>query len=391
MIGSNNITTTAVKNELGENITSVNQLCASPRINMWSKYKPFDSPKITLDEVERIRANYGISIPTINNLANAAAYNWSYQRPRGGSGSPYRLGDFRNYSQNASETIRSGITDGDTISIDYGNTEHRINFALYNINGINGGTGLSDLQYGSIRFSNMRLGFVGKDKFNNWFYAIAPTSDSYYIPINANTIESKYPINGTLCLLTSDFQPPAYSSDTIPTRGSAFPIYHNSNAGYGNSIRIVVKDKPTFSFILSAISSSLRGTYENWTNFIGSGSSTFTSYFGNMYFKFVNRGAAAQIAVNDIEFYSSSNFHSNAPFSATGATGAFKVYNSSFTQITPGNVLNLAVDSVFYIGGGYLLNLGFSDVPLYQNIQSTFKFSKGDAGNSYGSFNLKGY
>ena len=109
---NNNITTTLVRNELGENTNNVGKLCTSSKINEMSIYKPVGQ-RIPQDEYDGIR-NYGLRKPfdivsdytfgappiyRIGVLINISS-PWVYDRPLGGSSSPYRLGDFRGYEHN---------------------------------------------------------------------------------------------------------------------------------------------------------------------------------------------------------------------------------------------------------------------------------------------------
>lgn len=107
-----NITTTMVRNELGESTNNVGKLCTSSKINAMSIYKPVGE-KIPQDEYDGIQ-NYGIRKPfntvsdytfgefpiyrigVLTNISNP----WVYDRPIGGASSAYRLGDFRGYEHN---------------------------------------------------------------------------------------------------------------------------------------------------------------------------------------------------------------------------------------------------------------------------------------------------
>lgn len=77
-----NITTTSVKNTLGEDSNAVSHLATSPNINKWSKSKPQSSTNYT----------YGLD------LSN----NWSYATPT----SNYTLGSFRGYNHTALPTFK---------------------------------------------------------------------------------------------------------------------------------------------------------------------------------------------------------------------------------------------------------------------------------------------
>jgi len=106
---NNNITTAMVRTELGESTNDVGELCTSSKINAMSVYKPVGERK-PQDEYDGIQ-NYGIrkpysivsdytfGAPPIYRLGVIPDISspWVYDRPLGGSSSPYRLEDFRGY------------------------------------------------------------------------------------------------------------------------------------------------------------------------------------------------------------------------------------------------------------------------------------------------------
>lgn len=105
MIGTTQISTTKVANELGVSTHNVGELCTSSKINKWSLHKPVSrgvNHGLTEDDWKDV--NYGFNIvPYSNwgNFRNASTKEWGYIRPTGTAASPYRLGDFRGYDQNA--------------------------------------------------------------------------------------------------------------------------------------------------------------------------------------------------------------------------------------------------------------------------------------------------
>lgn len=129
MLGSSNISTTVVANELGVSTHSVSQLCASPNINQWSLYKPISVNKHTgLTEQDYLDNNFGFIIPHFNNfrdlrlsIDDPSKTDWRYDKPTGGSTSPFRLGDFRKYDHHATElfplTMDGSAYLGDTLRI----------------------------------------------------------------------------------------------------------------------------------------------------------------------------------------------------------------------------------------------------------------------------------
>ena len=81
----------------------------SAKINKWAFYKPESFKKdFNLTETDRYNNNHGFDATTISNISvealftNAKSGNiWNYILPKGGSDSPYRLGDFRLYNTEA--------------------------------------------------------------------------------------------------------------------------------------------------------------------------------------------------------------------------------------------------------------------------------------------------
>lgn len=80
-----------VKDALGETTLSVVGLCSSTKINEWSPYKPINNSVVPRSDATR---DYVSGFHIINNYLE-------YNRPTGGSSSPYCLGDFRGYNHYA--------------------------------------------------------------------------------------------------------------------------------------------------------------------------------------------------------------------------------------------------------------------------------------------------
>ena len=74
-------------------------------INIWSKWKPFSYPADSVDDESILKARqYGLNIEHMNNWGQVTTkwqtqYTWN--KPTGGPTSPFRGGDFRNYTKNA--------------------------------------------------------------------------------------------------------------------------------------------------------------------------------------------------------------------------------------------------------------------------------------------------
>lgn len=171
-----------VKQALGESSNDLATLCKSENINIWSKYKPIsckgefkeypireDSEEIVtssyskftcavrcgmnipMDTYKNLRNNYGgegFAINGCNNLYKDNVYGVSgidkdastnshnvyvsgKHFPKGGTNSPYRLGDFRNYNNKAVRTaFLTSIPQFHTIEVYYSSTP-KFNCVLY--------------------------------------------------------------------------------------------------------------------------------------------------------------------------------------------------------------------------------------------------------------------
>lgn len=95
---NSNISTSLVANTLQTSSHDVGTLCTHSSINMWSKWKPINANVTTLTDTVLQQHDYGILAPSSSStIQDALGKSWTYDRPKGGSTSPYRLGDFRKY------------------------------------------------------------------------------------------------------------------------------------------------------------------------------------------------------------------------------------------------------------------------------------------------------
>ena len=97
------ITTSMVASAIGAATNDVGQLCTHPNINKWSKWKPVKYNSVTpITQAQLASVNFGITPPTPStDYTEVMDVKWGYQKPTGGSSSPYRLSDFRNYNKTA--------------------------------------------------------------------------------------------------------------------------------------------------------------------------------------------------------------------------------------------------------------------------------------------------
>lgn len=149
------VTITAVKNSLGVASTDVGTLCSHPNVRHWARFKPMDMPKMFYDrnyndansfwkgkasipgeDVIRFSGyNYmyevtvcGLKFYVFGNLTECVLSwdeasrgegrmlnNYSWDKPKGGATSPYRLTDFHQYDNTAGCQFWSDITDDPSV------------------------------------------------------------------------------------------------------------------------------------------------------------------------------------------------------------------------------------------------------------------------------------
>lgn len=108
---NSNISTNLVKSTLGASTNDVGALCIHPNINRWSKYKPVVLATVAPDRSSSwwrsTNGNCGLIIPNFSSISALISHvdsngaDWAYQKPTGGSTSPYRLADFGGYEHTA--------------------------------------------------------------------------------------------------------------------------------------------------------------------------------------------------------------------------------------------------------------------------------------------------
>lgn len=96
-----NISIIDLRNLTGVPSTDLGTLISRGSFNQWSRWKPIDSPEVTLTEAELKKRNFGLNITNgkITDWDNIKP--WGYNKPKGGASSPYRLGDVRDYNTDA--------------------------------------------------------------------------------------------------------------------------------------------------------------------------------------------------------------------------------------------------------------------------------------------------
>lgn len=113
------ITTSMVAQAIGVGSNDVGTLCKSTKINKWSKWKPISLNKVIgIVENDLTSSNFGLVAQEAEQIENypwdgddtlasiQQPSAWSYTKPTGGSTSPYRLGDFRNYNHDSLPPVK---------------------------------------------------------------------------------------------------------------------------------------------------------------------------------------------------------------------------------------------------------------------------------------------
>ena len=114
-----------VKSVLGESSNDLATLCKSGNVNAFSKHKPVPYNKLFTDENEYVQGkdyNYGLSKPfkyavaqlytkgsTVGDSIFDEDRPLTYTHPAGGASDPFRIGDFRNYT-NKMDWSNSGLS-----------------------------------------------------------------------------------------------------------------------------------------------------------------------------------------------------------------------------------------------------------------------------------------
>ena len=121
ILPNNNISIMDVRNCLGYPSMDLGTLCICDNVNMWSKHKPVIWHSNTTDDnpnwYKATDGKCGIEIPSLGSNFNIIdTSTWTRQKPGGGSGAPFRLGDFRGYNHNAKPLVSTNLIDDITVN-----------------------------------------------------------------------------------------------------------------------------------------------------------------------------------------------------------------------------------------------------------------------------------
>lgn len=119
-----------VRQVLGESSYDVGTLCLSSKIDKWARYKPLNYPALFSNNGGKgINDSFGLSPITVSGgtsttndtgamsqiiqmiIANGG--DWTYDRPKGGESSPYRLVDFDGYQYGVRPPLYMELSDGE--------------------------------------------------------------------------------------------------------------------------------------------------------------------------------------------------------------------------------------------------------------------------------------
>ena len=193
-----------VKSVLGEPSNDLATLCKSANINKLARYKPISIAKLfNITEYDRANCRYGLdftsnsilttnfrrgssfslSVCSLTDVLNASS-EWIYTRPRGGSSSPYRLGDFVN-----NETLNDGYNAKTSAPLG-GFTNGVIGLDSYKTRSLSTSSGKTDssalnvsLEGTSLLYTSFKCRWAGSDLYSQSWQAIGMVG-SDVIPIN---------------------------------------------------------------------------------------------------------------------------------------------------------------------------------------------------------------
>ena len=208
-----NVSVSDVATVLGANSCDVGTLCKHVNINRWAIYKPEISNKMFLTKADRIANKCGLApktCPTLKSHIYPICENsdtrsknvtelqqWTYNRPTGGSSSPYRLGDFLDLDSNGKPTTNGYDHDALPCDTGWGN----LTLDLSNIKNVCSGTFTTRGSGTSFSFTNTSNSWVLTNnvsfRFDETSSSQMNSANSKYMPLsyatgNGNITSSEY-------------------------------------------------------------------------------------------------------------------------------------------------------------------------------------------------------
>lgn len=201
-LGSTNISTTTVANALQTSSHDVGTLCTHTNINKWSKWKPVRYATNTGITEEQLKStNYGFNVSALNTvelsqMQNNTQVDWEYLRPTGGSSSPYRLGDFRNYNTEAQPPMmfyinNPGTTEWVMNTAEYG--ELPTIMVRYRLSDSVQSSGLNEVE---IPMEDINMGTTVGDNIDNYLACVTYYKDgTLYLAQQEDTLGCRFGTN----------------------------------------------------------------------------------------------------------------------------------------------------------------------------------------------------
>lgn len=233
---NSNISVSMVKQAIGSGSNDIGTLCTHPNINKWSKWKPIDSSLVTMNSVILENLKYGITVKSypdaqaVMDAYLASDEVWEYNKPTGGSTSPYRLGDFRTYEHNALAPIAGGFVTPQA-SIQVGGDNVIEGSVL-----INGSPRIEEIGWEDLDLGGRRLMLVIRNR------------DGIVRAVAANEGET---------VVTANTRSPL----PVLTTGIHFAYLMLTSAGGSTTVNLAgIPNHPTAGFPISIVSSNVRVT-----------------------------------------------------------------------------------------------------------------------------------
>ncbi|MBQ7150543.1 MAG: hypothetical protein IJS06_06250 [Prevotella sp.] len=260
-----------VQQVLGESSTDLATLCLSNNINMWAKYKPVVLGTVGHNDANWWKGTFGncgirmVGIRTTNRANIPSLYSsedngWQYEKPYGGSNSPYRLADFEGYNHYAIPPVSNF---GGTTTVFKGGT---CSFSIgYNAGG-NSSLALTDITALGTDFADMYFGVLVKGRETLCLTASSALGDGgSYVSFNSSNLSGEsymiYPFLAVspITIGSAESINEYYSLPIIsPVRMDVYTseISFISTTSYSNgmlTMRIRIKNLTTSSYTISKL------------------------------------------------------------------------------------------------------------------------------------------
>lgn len=362
MLGTSNITTTLVGNEIGITSHNIRELCTSSNINKWSKKKP-----VILDEPAPNRQAAwwkdkfglcGFTIPSSGNINNIVGKDWTYNQPIGPN-TPKRIADFGGYYHQAGPCLTHNHKNG----ITFNKTTQTSVVFKFETNDPSSTTELAinDFDSGALGDCYLTIKVSGQ---NTLFMLSAPAKlkeywqggverDALSIEIPASSITSAGQYN-IFCFL-STYKYVAGDDEHVATY-YAFPT---SSVSSPNVILTVTQESPV-TISMQSISYSLTGQYKTLAEIeppFGSpeGSNTWVlNSRGDLYIRMkIVAGSSITLSANQLRVVTNT-YWDNGEYTIVGS-----MYDDSYKEITSPLLL--------YPGDTKYVYMGYNSALLYKN------------------------